>query len=439
VWAAFRVDPKAVLDGAGDLLKGFFGAAESAKPPACPHPDQATAHGITVASDSGSLVKWCVGVDDRGAPVLQVADNRQYGVQVDYPAGWTVRRLGAADPVVDQAVTFASGLLTATPAGTKAVIVPGGHTVQFTLPVGGSGQAEVRPSPPAYLLDALRYGLDTLSMTFGKLPWGPKPTLSTSAKALKLTLDAKDCLSSLEGLVRNQVTDGHSAGVLFRDATGYAIGCLEKGWEVAYGYTGVLGAFLTKVALWLVDGIRLVIDGLQAALDNLIYWRSYRIKVAARAADVTLADASVAGVATGGSGQEVERRLRAALGAPTKTADAKEGCTLGGQPQVARRHFVWGGLDVVVANPGTAKSKLVGWTIRPGARPANVVLPYGVTTSTSVQRALAKIPQATGEWQDTFEVYLVATAKAPNTYWMGPAENGSGAIDEITNMWEPCD
>jgi hypothetical protein len=25
------------------------------------------------------------------------------------------------------------------------------------------------------------------------------------------------------------------------------------------------------------------------------------------------------------------------------------------------------------------------------------------------------------------------------TVWMGPAENGSGAIDEITNMWEPCD
>lgn len=262
--------------------------------------------------------------------------------------------------------------------------------------------------------------------------------MSTSAKALKLAVDAKDCISSLEGLIRDEVTDGHSAGVLFRDATGYAIGCLAKGWEIAYGYNGALGTFLTKVALWLVDGVRLVIDGLQAALDNLIYWRSYRIKVADRAG-MTLTDASVAGVATGGSGPEVERRLRDALGAPTKTHDAKEGCTLGGDPQVSRRHFVWGGLDVVVTNPGTAKSELVGWTIRPGTRPTNITLPYGVTTSTSVGQALAKIPGATGEWQDTFQVYLVQTAKTPNTFWMGSAENGSGAIDEITNMWEPCD
>ncbi|MGI5180528.1 hypothetical protein ACQEVZ_29860 [Dactylosporangium sp. CA-152071] len=438
VWAAFRVDTGKILEGAGDLLKGFFGAAEKARQPNCPHQDQATVHGVTVASDSGNLVKWCAGVDDQGAPVLQVADNRQYSVEIDYPDGWTVRRLGDADPMVDQAVNFVSSLLTTTPSGTRAVIVPGGHTVQFTLPPGGSGQAETRPSTPAYLMDALMYGLDTLTMTFTKLPWGPKPSVSTSAKALKLALDAKDCFSSFEGLIRNEVADGHSAGVLFRDAAKYAVGCLEKGWEIAYGYKGILGTFLIKVALWLVDGIRLAINGVQAAVDNLIYWRSYRIKVTVPAS-IALADASVAGIATGGSGQEVERRLRDALGAPARTEDAKEGCSLGGQPAVPRRHFVWGALDVVVDNPGTSKSTLVGWTVRSGALPANVTLPYDVTMSTSVKQALTKIPGAKGEWQDPFQVYLVQTPKAPNTSWMGPAENGSGNVDEITNMWEPCD
>ncbi|MGI5241132.1 hypothetical protein [Dactylosporangium sp. CA-139066] len=438
VWAAFRVDASKLLDGAGDLLKGFFGATEKAQQPACPHQDQATAHGITVASDSGNLVKWCAGVDDQGAAVLQVADNRQYSVEIDYPAGWALRRLGDADPVVDQAVNYVSSLLTTTPSGTKAVIVPGGHTVQFTVPPGSSGQAETRPSSPAYLMDALMYGLDTLTMTLGRLPWGPKPDLSTSAKALKLAFDAKDCFSSFDGLIRNEVTDGHSAGVLFRDATKYAIGCLEKAWEIAYGFKGAVGTFLIKIGLWLVDGLRLVINGVQAALDNLIYWRSYRIKVTVLSS-VVLADASVAGVATGGSGQEVERRLRDALGAPARTEDAKEGCSLSGLPAVPRRHFVWGALDVVVADPGSSKATLVGWTVRSGTLPANVTLPYGVTTSTPVRQALTKIPGAKGEWQDPFQVYLLQTPKAPNTFWMGSQENGSGNVSEITNMWEPCD
>jgi hypothetical protein len=438
VWTVFRVDTAAISAAAGDLLKGFFGAAEKAPRLTCPHADRATAQGVKVASDSGDLVTWCVGVDDRGAAVLQVADNRQYAVEVEYPAAWTMRRLGAADPIADRVVGYVSGLLTSAPAGRKAVIVPGGHVVQFTLAAGASGLAETRPSPPGYLMDALMYGVDTLAMTFGKLPWGPKPSASTTARAVDLALKAKDCLSSFEGLIRNEVTDAHAAGVVFRTAAQYAVGCLAKGWEIAYGFTGALGTFLVGVALWLVDGVRLVVDGLQAALDTLVYWRSYRIRVSTTVS-VALADASVAGVATGGSGQTVERRLRDALGAPARTEDRDEGCELGGQPPVPRRHFVWGGLDVVVANPGTARSTLVGWTVRGGDVPGNVTLPYGVTTSSSVKQALTRIPGATGEWQDVFGIYLVQTAKAPSTYWMGPARNGSGKLDEITNMWEPCD
>jgi hypothetical protein len=67
---------------------------------------------------------------------------------------------------------------------------------------------------------------------------------------------------------------------LFRADVELAVGCLGDQWKDAYGETGFLGQFIVTVALWLADGIRLIVNGLEAAIDTGIYWRSYRIAVA---------------------------------------------------------------------------------------------------------------------------------------------------------------
>jgi len=78
-------------------------------------------------------------------------------------------------------------------------------------------------------------------------------------------------------LARNDVSNAHAVGELFRSATDLAVGCLGDQWRIAYGITGFVASFVTKVVLWLADGIKLVIDGLREAVESALYWRSYRI------------------------------------------------------------------------------------------------------------------------------------------------------------------
>jgi hypothetical protein len=89
----------------------------------------------------------------------------------------------------------------------------------------------------------------------------------------------------------------------------------------------------------LVDGVRLVYNGLKSIVDTGAHRARRRIGGGRRDRR---------------SGQEVERRLRAALGEPSRTDDGKEGCSLAGEAAVPRRHFVWEALEVVVSNPGTS-------------------------------------------------------------------------------------
>jgi len=43
-------------------------------------------------------------VSQPGSPLLELADNRDYALETDYPANWSARRLGTPDPVADQVV-----------------------------------------------------------------------------------------------------------------------------------------------------------------------------------------------------------------------------------------------------------------------------------------------------------------------------------------------
>jgi hypothetical protein len=278
IWTVLVFDTKAALAAAASALAGFIGTTAAADPPQCARSGEAKAANVSAVSDSGSLVGWCLGLTSAGGPLIKVANKRGYAIEVDYPSGWSVQRVGHSDPVVTQAIDAVAQVGSTAMNGDQSIFVPGGGTIELTAQVGKSGLVQAVPSPMAYLLSGFLYGVDTLAMTFGKLP-GMKADPAKTAKAVNLAFTGKDCLARLDELVHKDVSSAHAAGELFRSATGLAAGCLASQWEVAYGLAGALGAFAVGVLLWFADGIKLVLQGMQASVDNLIYWGSYKISV----------------------------------------------------------------------------------------------------------------------------------------------------------------
>lgn len=205
-----------------------------------------------------------------------------------YPAAWSVRRLGAPDPLTDQIRTTVAGAVSFTSPGRRSVIIPGGETVEFTAALGTAGVARTSPSVPAYLVDALVYAAETLAMTFDAVPGVPHSDPAKSARAVAAAFEVGQCADDLDALVNNDVSSAHAVGSLFRSAVDIALSCVGDQWKTAYGLSGFIGSFVAGVALWLVDGVKLVIDGVRAAVDSGLYWRTYRITLDATAARAAL-------------------------------------------------------------------------------------------------------------------------------------------------------
>lgn len=277
IWSVLRLNASKVLAQASSLLKGFVGAADTTAQPTCPGTSELAADGITVASDKGNLIKWCAGIDTDGSPLLQVADNRSYVMETDYPAAWSASRIGPADPITQQIITSVTHVLSPAPDGAASIIIPGGSTVQFQAPAGTLGEARTVPSPEGYLIDAFLYGADTLAMTMGDVPGAPASDPTKTAQAISLAFAAKDCVTQVDAMAHDDLSSAHAVGELFRSDVELAVGCLGDEWRIAYGLKGFVGSFITSAVLWLADGIKLVLNGLEAAIDTGIYWRSYRI------------------------------------------------------------------------------------------------------------------------------------------------------------------
>jgi hypothetical protein len=257
------------------LLAALFGVGSTAAQPSCP--GNAAAAGIRVASSSGGLVKWCVGEQD-GNAVLRVADNRSFGIEVDFPSGWTVSRDGWPD--VDTAIaTGIASLLTVAPPGEKKVIIGGGDTVTFSIPPGASGVATATPSSEAYLWSAVVYGLGTLVRTTEAVPFAAAVATSTLVKVIQLIFAAKDCLSSFQGMAGTAVTSVSGAVSLFWQNLTLAAGCLGDEWQEAYGATAGITSYVVGVFLWLINGLQLIGGGVYELIESGAYWNGYQIGV----------------------------------------------------------------------------------------------------------------------------------------------------------------
>jgi hypothetical protein len=277
IWSVLTVPAKFLSDLAAKALRDISGTNNEADQPHAPGESDATPAGFRVAASKGGLVKWSLG--HRGdTGLLQVANNRPFAVEIDYPSSWSVKRdeMSAIDEAI---ITTVAKTLSTPPVGQKAVIVLGGDSVTFSVPPGTTGQLSTTPSGEAYLTSALVYAVQTLVMFSGDVPFMPKAQTSKTVAAVKAAFDSKDCIDSGIRLARNDVQSFGDAATLFKTMITLTVGCLGSQWEKAYGEGGLIGSFLVAVVAWFIDGVRLLLEGIGGAISSAIYWQGYNIAV----------------------------------------------------------------------------------------------------------------------------------------------------------------
>jgi hypothetical protein len=276
-WSVLRLNAPAALAATNRELAGFFGVPDSV-PPSCPNSAGLPALGVTVTADRSDLVEWCAG-DIGTDAVIQVISNRDYALEADFPATWSVRRLGAPDPISQQILTSLPALsLRAGGPQVQTSIIPGGDEIQIVPPARESGTILIDPSPEGVIYDAILFGVDTLALTYGDIPGVPKATAQQTDEAIADLFQSRDCVTQMRAVASNALTHAN-AGAMFRSLVDIAVGCLGKYWPTVIGINGSDGAFALSAALWLADATKIVGDTEQAAIDTAVYGPGYHIYV----------------------------------------------------------------------------------------------------------------------------------------------------------------
>ncbi len=139
---------------------------------------------------------------------------------------------------------------------------------------------------------------------------------------------------------------------------------------------------------------------------------------------------AVGSVAIGGPAATMRAEVTALLGRPTKVRKMTP-CELAGPTDVRQRALIWKNLTVTVSSKAGAPETVASWTVTPGRMSARLDLPYGVSTTTPVRKALSLIPTATGEYDEVFGFYAIRTRAEPDLLWTGEHRDGSGPVTRI--------
>jgi hypothetical protein len=387
IWAVLRVNATSILAAVSRALLTYVGVSGIAPQPKCPGADPVAARGVNVVSDKGSIVEWCAGVST-GSLQLVIANNREYALEADYPAAWTMQRIDPPGPIFDQAVASLSQMLTQPISGDTPVIIPGGQSIRITVPIGAAGEVRTRPTPGAYLLDALIYGADTLAMTFGDLP-GVMANPSLTAKAISLAFTVEGCSRTFDALAHNDISSASAVVALFRTATDLAVGCLADQWKAAYGLAGQASTFYIGVLLWLRDGLRLVMQGLEAALETGIYWRSYRIAVYSTVPPTTERSTTTTSPTCTGQGLAMAAHAyQVRTGSPTSASALTGFVCVGGYAAAMAATTAGGGYGFALSFRAAGS----GWTV---ISSGNLLPPTGLPSSiySQLKAGVQNLPQ----------------------------------------------
>ncbi len=285
IWAVLRLNAATLIPAVTSALERYIGLAAATATPTCAGRGQLAADGVKVTSDTGLLVRWCAGLSPTGTPMLIVADSRAYPLEADYPAGWSSHLLGPTDPVLQQIVTSVAAHLPATSRDVSSVIIPGGASVEIDAPLGATGTVTAVASLQGYLIDTLVFAADTLVTTLGDIPVpaAPRPDSITTARAVALAFESKDCLHAFDPLANSDIFTAPTAGgigQLFGSGVTMAFGCLAVPMTDAYRLAGSDTGFAAGALLWLVTGIKSVLNRAREPVDNDLLVSSYRISLA---------------------------------------------------------------------------------------------------------------------------------------------------------------
>jgi hypothetical protein len=200
-------------------------------------------------------------------------------MEADYRSDWSASLAGSLDPLTAAIVKSLPALsLRASGPGVSTSIIPGGQELDVSARAGTSGIVLLSPSVEGIIVDAMLYAADTVAMTFGDIPGASRPNPEATAKAIAMVFEDQKCVAEMDAVVQNpDVSTPQAAGTIFGNVTDIAAGCLDMYWPTAYGISGTVAAFITGAALWLADGIKLIVTDGHAIIDTGVYWQGYHI------------------------------------------------------------------------------------------------------------------------------------------------------------------
>lgn len=262
-----------LMNWAKDQVKQVF-TGTAGEDPKCDKESEARANGLTVTSDSGDNVKWCLGKAADGSTVLKLNNSRSYGVSVETTRGLTLARRGANIGDTFQKVV-AKVSTVPSKKGNKVDILGPGETVEYKVdPADGDLGVEVNPSPPAYLATALWFGFQTITMVWGKIG-------KVDSSHIADVMDAVDCTSSFQTMSTAQVTSASAAADYLSTAIKAVMPCAGIVFkELAKGvFLDVVAVSIASVFSWLVGGIETAVNGIRASIDTAMALNGYRVLI----------------------------------------------------------------------------------------------------------------------------------------------------------------
>ncbi len=270
-----------VRASAATWLRGRFDDIASlgyGSPPTCPGENEVRKAGFDVTSDQGKRVYWCLG-QDKESPLLKAVNARGYGVSVEYTPGLEFTGTDRKDWI-----GHAADLLRPAPSrlGNRVELLPAGSEIEFDL-VGrrASDGVMIKPDPASYLLTALDFGVGTYAMAIERV--GGRAGAEKFLEAMK----GATCLSSFSKLAASDPAGAGELTQFFATALNMALDCAELALEEAD-----LGPILSTIVapvLWVVDGVRTVIDGIVGAVEGIDH-NGYQIIVSRPVADTEVID-----------------------------------------------------------------------------------------------------------------------------------------------------
>lgn len=261
VWNKMLADLRGGLDR-------VYTADAAGKQPRCADEQGVRDDGFTITSDEGARVKWCLGRGQDGRPSLAVVNTRGYTVAAESSPGATPGEAGR-----DDVVTAIASLIRERPSlpGNTVTLVPPGGRLDFAINEPGDAGVRVLPSVPGYLVTAVQYAIDTLSLVLDR------SGISRKRKAILRALDIESCLAGYSAMTTSSIENATEASNYLNDALATTLGCASEA-LTKLGLGGI-AAPLAEGFTWIVAGLRTAANGFGAAADTALNPQGYQIIV----------------------------------------------------------------------------------------------------------------------------------------------------------------